>query len=137
MERVRYTAIFVLSIILLVGCSSTPSLNLNNEIWFGTVTRLGNNETFARLTFRQDRKAVEGSLELGETAETLSPDSELTGTLEGESLNMNTATNDTVISGDFNQDGTTFSGTLRFTDDDEAADFTLTMTYQQDVASIQ
>jgi hypothetical protein len=137
MKKVRYTVIFVLSIIVLVGCSSTPSLNLNNEIWFGTVTRPGNNETFARLTFRQEGKAVEGSLELGRTAGGLTPDSELTGTLEGNSLNMNTAANDTAIFGDFNQEGTTFSGTLRFTEESENDDFTLTLNPQQEVASVQ
>lgn len=136
MKKIKYI-IFILALVMLMGCSSTPPVNLNNEIWFGTVTRPGNNETLARLTFRQEGKAVEGSLELGETAETLSPDSELTGKLEGNSINMNTATNDTAIFGDFNGDGTTFSGTLRFTEEDQNDDFTLTLTYQQDVASNQ
>jgi hypothetical protein len=137
MKKIRYTVIFVLSIIALGGCSSTPPLDLDNQIWFGTVTRPENDATFARLTFSQKGKNVEGTLELGETPDTLIPDSELIGVLEGSSLNMSTDTRDTSIFGNFNRDGTTFSGTLRFTEEGEDDDFTLTLTYQQEAASIQ
>jgi hypothetical protein len=137
MKRVKYTVIFVLSIIALVGCSSTSSLNLNNEIWLGTATHQGNPDTFVRVTFRQKGKVVTGSLELGQIATTLEPSGELTGVLEENSLSMNTPTNDTVISGTLSQDGRTFSGTLRFVDEEGSVDFALTMTYQQDVASLQ
>jgi hypothetical protein len=137
MKKVRYTVIFVLSIIVLVGCSSTPSPSLNNEIWLGSATRQGNPDTFVRVTFSQEGKAITGGLELGQTADTLEPSGELTGVLEGNSLNINTATNDTVISGTLSQDGKTFSGTLRFVDEAGKADFALMMTYQQDLASSQ
>jgi hypothetical protein len=140
MKRVRYTVIFVLSIIALVGCSSTPSLNLNNEIWLGTATRQGNPDTFVRVTFSQKGKVVTGSLELGQTPATLEPskpESELTGVLEGNSLDIATASSDTVIFGTLGQDSKTFSGTLRFVDEAGKADFALTMTLQQNAASFQ
>jgi hypothetical protein len=137
MKRVKYTVIFVLSIIALVGCSSTPSLNLNNEIWLGTATRQGNPDTFVRVTFGQKGKVVTGSLELGKTETTLEPIGELLGLLEGNSLSINTATNDTNISGTLSHDGKMFSGTLRFSEDGTDADFALTMTYQQEAPSIQ
>jgi hypothetical protein len=135
MKKIRYTVIFVLSIIALGGCSSTPSLNLNNEIWSGTATGEGNPETFVHMTFRQAGESVSGTLELGETPDVLGY--ELSGVLEGSSLNMSTDTRDTSIFGNFNRDGTTFSGTLRFTEEGEDDDFTLTLTYQQEAASIQ
>jgi hypothetical protein len=137
MKRVRYIIIFVVAIVAVIGCSSTPSPSLNNEIWLGTATRQGNPDTFVRITFSQVGKTVTGTLELGQTDTMLEPSGELSGVLEGNSLNMNTATNDTVISGTLSQDTKTFSGTLRFVDEAGNADFALTMTYQQDVASIQ
>jgi hypothetical protein len=137
MKRVQYSFIFVLSIIVLVGCSSTSPLDLDNQLWLGTATRQGNPDTFVRLTFNQEGKNVTGTLELGQTEDTIEPVEPLTGVLEGRSLEMNNLANDTLIFGDFDGDGTTFSGTLRFTVEGENDDFTLTMTYQQEIASTQ
>jgi hypothetical protein len=125
---------------MLIGCSSTLSINLNNQIWLGTATGQGNPDTFVRVTFRQAGKAITGTLELGQTVDTLEPlepESELTGMLEGNSLDMATVSSDTVVLGTLGQDSKTFSGTLRFTEEGNDADFALTMTYQQDAALIQ
>lgn len=132
MKRVRYAAIFVLSMIVLVGCSSTPALTLDNQVWSGTATRQENPDTFVRVAFSQQGETVTGTLELGATEDTLVPASELTGLLEGRSLELNNLENDTLISGTFDEEVEAFSGTLRFVEEDSTVDFALTLTYQED-----
>jgi hypothetical protein len=135
MKRVRYIVIVVLGLSILVSCSSTPSVTLNNQSWLGTATRQENPDTFVRVTFRQEGKNVAGTLELGETEDTLVPDSELTGSLEGRSLELNNLANDTLIFGTFDEEAETFSGTLRFVEEDSNVDFALTLVYQQETPS--
>jgi hypothetical protein len=124
---------FISFVVLISGCSSPATFSIDKEVWSGKATRTGNPDTFVRLTFKQTGENVEGALELGPSADKLEPTGQpLKGTLKGTALSLATdgAAGDSVT-GTFNQDDKTFSGTLTLLIDDKTADFVLTMTYQQ------
>jgi hypothetical protein len=114
-------------LMVLSGCSRGPTLNLDAEVWSGKATRVGNPDTFVRLTFTQTGEAVEGRLETGQSATTLNPDQTLTGSLQGSSLSLSGG--DVGLTGTLTTD-TTFLGTLSFISGTEQTDFLLELTRQ-------
>ncbi len=127
----RYWPIIIGCAVLLSGCSSTPAMNLDKEVWFGKASRVGNPDTFVRLTFIQTGEEVESSFELGLTADKLEPNSQiLKGTLKDRTLSVTTATASESVNGVFSSDEKTFTGTLSFVVESMQADFALSLNYE-------
>ena len=131
MKQLKRYLVLLVSIMVLVGCSSAPSFNIDKDVWSGKATRSGNPETFVTVTFSQSEKSIEGTLALGTSANTLQPSGVLKGSLEDTALNISTP--ETALSGTFDRANKTFSGTLTFTDAVGKEEFSLTMSYQKEV----
>jgi hypothetical protein len=127
----KHYLVLLVSVMVLVGCSSVPSFNIDKDVWSGKATRSGNPETFVTVTFSQSGKSIEGTLGLGTSANTLQPSGVLKGSLEDTALNISTP--ETALSGTFDRANKTFSGTLTFTDAVGKEEFSLTMSYQKEV----
>jgi hypothetical protein len=85
---------------------------VDKQVWSGKVTRANTPDTIVRITFAQSGENVEGMLELGARAETFYAPEQLIGTLKDRSLSITTDINGDSLTGEFSQDGQTFSGTL-------------------------
>lgn len=130
--------LFVISFVVLVsGCSSPPlvtppTFSIDKEVWSGTATKVGIPDTFVRLTFTQTGKNVQGALELGQSATTLQLSSQfLRGSLEGTTLSVTTDNASESVTGIFNEQDNTFTGTLILEIDGVKGDFALSMNYIQ------
>lgn len=129
--RVKIWLLGFVCLLVVSGCSSPPRFTADKEVWFGEANG-GNQKVFVRVTFTQSGDAVEGKLELGQSATTLAPTKEtLKGSLIDHALAVSTANSSESVTGTFSQDETTFSGTLTLLIEDVKENFALTMSVQQ------
>jgi hypothetical protein len=137
MKHAQQVLIFLVIGLVLAGCSSsTPSLNVNNDFWFGTVTQAGNPKTsYAGVGFKQSGTSIEAALVVSNgTTETAC--CVLLGSLDNKKLDVtykDAANDDVFILGEFSDNGKEFSGTLRFVVDGVQQDFDLKMSYQKEL----
>lgn len=124
--------IWLLLGLLLVGCGSGPSFSVDKQVWVGQATRTNTPDTYVKITFSQSGENVEGILEIGPSEDRLEPPQTLKGTLKGTTLAITTETSGDTISGTFNENDNTFSGTLTLLIEDSKDDFVLTMSKQSE-----
>jgi hypothetical protein len=118
-------------LLFLSACASSPSFSVDEQVWVGQATKTDIPDTYVKITFSQSGENVEAVLEIGPSADRLEPPQTLLGTLKDTSLSVTTATNGDAVTGTFNPDNDSFSGTLTLLIDDTKDNFVLTMTRQQ------
>ncbi len=127
--------LFFIVVLLVSGCSSTPPLNVDNDFWFGELTRTGSSGVaFAGFGFEQTGSEIKAALAVSDGTQTVTC-CVLTGSLNGRELEASfvEANNDSVtVSGTFSSD-TSFAGTLRFIVEGKTDEYNLQMSYESEL----
>lgn len=134
-----HLALFAL-IALLGACSSGPSIDLDNEFWFGTITRAGSSGVvYAGLGFEQTGNDVRGTFAFADGSGDVTVCCMLRGTIRGLDLSMSDTDavgDQIIISGRFDAGGSSMTGTLSFVIDGVRDDFHLEMAYESQLSAV-
>jgi hypothetical protein len=136
--NIKQVCSLLVVVFFLAACSSnsTPALNIDNDFWFGELTRTGSSGVaFAGFGFKQTGSDIVATLAVSDGQNT-AVCCDLVGSLKGRTLQASFAeeNGDTVsVSGTFGDSGKDFAGTLRFVVSGQTQDYTLEMAYDSEL----
>jgi hypothetical protein len=135
--NIKQVCSLLVVVFFLAACSSNsaPALNVDNDVWSGTLTDAQNVADGVRFVFKQTGTEIEAALTIIRGTQTRECCA-LKGSLSDKKLAANfvNEANDfsATVSGDFSEDGKSLTGTLRFVIEGATQDYALQMSYQSE-----